>query len=179
MVDCEYDEGGELDDTWINQIEEEEKEYNSFYKEPNETIKVFYTYINCENKIYHIKKDNIELNNNILDKITLLYLLKKHQNHNNISHKLISILQYNIDLEPQELVLYLKKEENFNFLSIKSNIMAIKWDDTVNLLKDLNSLHILFYESSKLKKNHTKNQTKKVFIKPNRKLKRKLTRKKT
>ena len=29
MVDCEYDEGGELDDTWINQIEEEEKEYNS------------------------------------------------------------------------------------------------------------------------------------------------------
>ena len=87
----------ELDDTWIKEIEEEEKEYNSFYKEQNETIKVFYTYINCENKIYHIKKDNIELDNNILDKITLLYLLKKHQNHNNISHKLISILQYNID----------------------------------------------------------------------------------
>ena len=88
-------------------------------------------------------------------------------------------MQYNIDLAPQELSLYMRKEENFNFLSIRSNINDIKWDDTVNLFKDLNSLHILFYESSKLKKNHTKNQTKKVFIKPNRKLKRKLTRKKT
>ena len=173
MDDYELEE--ELDDTWIKQIEEEEKDYNSFYKEPNETIKIFYTYIDKENKIYHIKKESIIINNNILDKITLLFLLRKHRNHNNIKHKLISILQYNVDLEPQEVVLYLKNEENFNFLSIKSNIMEIKWDNTVNLLKDLNSLHILFYEAPKTRKNHTK----KVFIKPIRKLKANVTRKKT
>ena len=95
--------------------------------------------------------------------------------HNNKKHNLISILQYNIDLAPQELSLYMRKEENFNFLSIRSNINDIKWDDTVNLFKDLNSLHILFYESS----NSRKNQTKKIFIRSNRKLKRKSTRKKT
>ena len=32
----------ELDDSWIKEIEEEEKEYNSFYREENELIKVFY-----------------------------------------------------------------------------------------------------------------------------------------
>ena len=36
----------ELDDSWIKEIEEEEKDYNSFYKEENEMIKVVYIYIN-------------------------------------------------------------------------------------------------------------------------------------
>ena len=165
----------ELDDLWIKQLEKEENLYNSFYREPNEMIKIFYTYINGDNKVYHIKKDTIALEDNILQKVRLLFLLKKHRNHNNKKHNLISILQYNIDLAPQELSLYMRKEENFNFLSIQSNINDIKWDDTVNLFKDLNSLHILFYESS----NSRKNQTKKIFIRSNRKLKRKSTRKKT
>ena len=171
----DYELKEELDDTWIKEIEEEEKEYNSFYKETNDTIKIFYTYINKANKIYHIKKESIILNDNMLDKITLLCLLRKHRNHNNIKHKLISILQYNIDLEPEELVLYLKNDENFNFLSIKSNIMEIKWDDTINLFRDLNSLHILFYESPRI----SKNQNRKIFIKSSRKLKANVTRKKT
>ena len=59
----------------------------------------------------------IELSNSILNKINLLCLLKKHRNYNNKKHKLISILQYNIDLAPQELSLYLKKEENFILIS--------------------------------------------------------------
>ena len=35
----------ELDDSWIKEIEEEEKDYNSFYKEENETVRVNYIYI--------------------------------------------------------------------------------------------------------------------------------------
>ena len=54
----DYELKEELDDTWIKEIEEEEKEYNSFYKETNDTIKIFYTYINKANKIYHIKKES-------------------------------------------------------------------------------------------------------------------------
>ena len=168
-------EDEELDDLWIKQLEKEENLYNSFYREPNEMVKIFYTYINGDNKVYHIKKDTIALEDNILQKVRLLFLLKKHRIYNNKKHNLISILQYNIDLAPQELSLYMRKEENFNFLSIRSNINDIKWDDTVNLFKDLNSLHILFYEASSSRKN----QTKKIFISSNRKLKRKSTRKKT
>jgi len=53
--------------------------------------------------------------------------------------------------------------------------MEIKWDDTINLFRDLNSLHILFYESPRI----SKNQTRKIFIKSSRKLKANVTRKKT
>ena len=55
----DYELKEELDDTWIKEIEEEEKEYNSFYKEENETIELVYIYINKENKIYYVKKDMV------------------------------------------------------------------------------------------------------------------------
>ena len=163
-----------IDEDWITQIEQEEKEYNSFYKEENETIELVYIYINKENKIYYVKKDMVVLENKILDKTKLLFLLKNNKKYNNKQHKLISILQYNIDLSPQELSLYLKNEDNFNFLSIKSSLTDLKWDDTINLFKDMNSLHIIYYEESKSKKGNTK----KIYIRKNAKLKRRKSRKK-
>jgi hypothetical protein len=176
MSEYEIESSGDelIDEEWITQIEQEEKEYNSFYKEENETIELVYIYINKENKIYYVKKDMVVLENKILDKTKLLFLLKNNKKYNNKQHKLISILQYNIDLSPQELSLYLKNEENFNFLSIKSNLTDLKWDDTINLFKDMNSLHIIYYEESKSKKGNTK----KIYIRNNAKLKRRKSRKK-
>ena len=163
----------ELDDSWIKEIEEEEKEYNSFYREENELIKVFYVYINKENKIYYVKKEDIMLEDKKIDKTKLVFLLKKNKIHNNTNHKLISILQYNIDLSPEDLGLYLKNNDNFNFLTVKSSLSELKWDDTINLFKDLNSLHILYYDDNKAKKSTTK----KVYIRKlnKRKSRRKLT----
>ena len=165
----------ELDDSWIKEIEEEEKDYNSFYKEENEMIKVVYIYINKENKIYYVKKENIMLEDKRLDKTKLIFLLKKNKTYNNKNHKLISILQYNIDLSPEDLGLYLKNNDDFSFLTIKSSLSELKWDDTINLFKDLNSLHILYYDDTKDKKNTTK----KVYIRKLNKRKRKSRRKLT
>ena len=69
----------ELDDSWIKEIEEEEKDYNSFYKEENEMIKVVYIYINKENKIYYVKKENLVLEDKRIDKTKLIFLLKKNK----------------------------------------------------------------------------------------------------
>ena len=67
----------EMDDKWLDELEEEEEEYDIFYKDITDIIKVNYIYINDEKKIYHIKKENIDLDSNILDKAHLIYLLKK------------------------------------------------------------------------------------------------------
>ena len=58
MSEYEIESSGDelIDEEWITQIEQEEKEYNSFYKEENETIELVYIYINKENKIYYVKK---------------------------------------------------------------------------------------------------------------------------
>jgi hypothetical protein len=162
----------DLDDAWLQKLEEEEEEYDIFYKDIIDLIEVNYIYINETKNIYHIKKDSIDLDDNILNKEHLIYLLKKNKEFNNISHKIISILQYNIDIKPEEINLFMKKPDNFNFLTVKENINDIKWEDTINLFKDINTLYIIYYKPPyKLKK-----QTKKIYIR--QKLKHKKTKKK-
>ena len=113
--------------------------------------------------------------NNKINREELIYLLKKNKNNNNKNHKLISVLQYNIDLEPEEVLNYLKHKEKYNFLTIVSKINDILWNDTISIFKNLNSLHIVYYEEPINKSSNTK----KVYIR-NGKLKRKKhTRKRT
>jgi len=105
-----------------------------------------------------------------LNKIQLIFLLKNNKTHNGKNHKLISILQYNIDLSPEEVCPYLKKNDDYNFLSVKSSLSELKWDDSINLFKDLNSLHIIYYE-----KGVSSSNTKKIYISGKRKSRKKLT----
>ena len=167
MSDYESD----LDDSWLQDWEKEEEEYDIFYKDITDLIRVNYIYISEKKKIYHIKKETIDLEDNILDKAHLIYLLKKNKEFNNTSHKIISILQYNIDIKPQDVNLFVKKPDNFNFLKVNENIDDIKWEDSINLFKDINTLYIIYYKPPyKPRKN-----TKKIYIKE--KLKRKKTKK--
>ena len=136
-------------------------------------MRVNYIYVDNNRKIYHIKKDSIDLEDGNLSKEELIYLLKKNKDYNEVKHKIISILQYNIDLSPENINNYIKSPESFNFLKVNENIDSLKWNDSINLFKDINSLYIIYYKPPK----KTGKQTKKIYIK--QKLKRKKTRKKT
>lgn len=163
------------DNSWMDILEKEEKDYKSFYKENVDIIKIFFTYVDSNNNIYYVKKDNLLIENNKIRREELIYLLKKNKINNKKNHKLISVLQYNIDLEPEDVLNYLKYKEKYNFLTVVSKVNDIIWNDTINIFKNLNSLHIVYYEEP-IK--NTSN-TKKVYIR-NGKLKRnKHTRKRT
>merc|ERR1711871_901439 len=101
MSDYESD----LDDDWLKDLEKEEEEYDIFYKDITDLIKVNYIYISEKKKIYHIKKETIDLEDNVLDKAHLIYLLK-----------------------------------------VNENIDDIKWEDSINLFKDINTLYIIYYK---------------------------------
>ena len=173
-IDVSSDE--ELEDTsWMDVLEKEEEDYKSFYKENIDIVKIFYTYVDSNNKIYYVKKDNLLIENNKINRDELIYILKKNKQNNKKNHKLISVLQYNIDLEPEEVLNYLKYKENYNFLTVVSKVNDILWNDTISIFKNLNSLHIVYYEEQGKKSSNTK----KVYIR-NKKLKRnKHTRKRT
>ena len=173
-IDVYSDE--ELEDTsWMDILEKQEEDYKSFYKENVEIVKIFYTYVDSDNKIYYVKKDNLLIENNKINRNELIYILKKNKQNNKKNHKLISVLQYNIDLEPEEVLNYLKYKENYNFLTVVSKVNDILWNDTISIFKNLNSLHVIYYEEPVKKSNNTK----KVYIR-NKKLKRnKHTRKRT
>ena len=173
-IDVYSDE--ELEDTsWMDILEKQEEDYKSFYKENVDIVKIFYTYVDSDNKIYYVKKDNLLIENNKINRNELIYILKKNKQNNKKNHKLISVLQYNIDLEPEEVLNYLKYKENYNFLTVVSKVNDILWNDTISIFKNLNSLHVIYYEEPVKKSSNTK----KVYIR-NKKLKRnKHTRKRT
>ena len=75
-IDVSSDE--ELEDTsWMDVLEKEEEDYKSFYKENIDIVKIFYTYVDSNNKIYYVKKDNLLIENNKINRDELIYILKK------------------------------------------------------------------------------------------------------
>ena len=56
---------------------------------------------------------------------------------------------------------YLDDTELYNFLKIEKNIQDIHWNDSIALFKDMNSLHIIYYEKNNSKRN---NYTKRIKL---------------
>ena len=157
------------DDEWLTQIEEEDKLYNDFYYENTENVWIYYLYINKKKELEYIKSENIFLNNKMISKENLLYLLRTNSILNKRKHSLKSIIQYNVDLKPENVINYLRKPNQYNFFDTKPKIEDIKWKDTISLFQDLNCLYILYQERNKTnqgtKKNYKKrhNKTKKTI----------------
>ena len=101
-----------------------------------------------------------------MSKERLLYLLKTNIKRENKKYGLLSILQYNINLKPEEITNYIEDSSNYNFLNTKREINDILWEDTINIFQDINKLYIVFYEKKITNKN-----TKKVYIKHKNKTK--------
>ena len=74
------------DDEWLTQIEEEDKLYNDFYYENTENVWIYYLYINKKKELEYIKSENIFLNNKMISKENLLYLLKTNSILNKRKH---------------------------------------------------------------------------------------------
>ena len=150
----------ELDSQWIRDFEETDELYSDFYTEQLESVRLFVLYVDKRNKLFHTKKELITLENGVISKENLIGILKQYMTYNNKKYRPISIMKWNIDLLPEEITKYLKNQEKYNFLSIEEKIEDIKFDDSVTLFHDINSLYIVFHRSWE----SYKNRTKKIYI---------------
>tara|TARA_Y100000389_G_scaffold84397_1_gene81044 strand:+ start:6972 stop:7517 length:546 start_codon:yes stop_codon:yes gene_type:complete len=160
-MDVNYDSDNVMNDDWIHEIEETEKNFLPFYNEENEEIEVVHAFINTKNEIQFCTKETIELNDGIISKEYLKSLIKKRRKQNKIKYKVISLLQYNIDLTPSDVDHYIQKPENYNFFSKKKKITDIKWNDSINFFKSLNTLYILYRELDKANNKLTRKKSRK------------------
>ena len=153
------------DISWIKQFETEDEEYKDFYSEPVDSVRLLLLYVSKKNYLFHIKKDTIVLENNCLSKDSLIEILRTYMKHNNKKYRPISILKYNINLEPEEVELYVKDSNNINFLSAEKSIDSIHFEDSIALFQNLNSIYIIFHENCQ----SWHNKTKKIYIRNIRK----------
>jgi len=89
---------------------------------------------------------------------------------NDNNYSLLSIIKYNIILNPQDITTFLKTSKidyyNDYFFTTLKHIDTIYFEKTINMFQDLNTLFIIFYEKDKNNEsaNSIKNNTKKIYL---------------
>lgn len=162
-MDLDYDR---LDDDWINNFENTDKLYKDFYKDDLYYVNLRVIYINRGNEIEKLKQESFLMSKpNNITREEILEILKKNSIDNDKRYSLLSILKYNIVLEPDEVKLYLNNGNGEEYLSIIKNIDGVVFNKSINMFHDLNDLILIFYEKSlELKKPNANNTTKKVYL---------------
>ena len=95
------------------------------------------------------------MDNQKITKEKLIYLLKSNKIFKKHKYSLSSIHKYNIDLAPNDVLLYLKNPSKFHFFE-RTSIKDIEWKDSISLFQDLNCLYIIYVEKKKKNPSCTK-----------------------
>ena len=144
----------EIDNKWLKEIKDNEKDYNDFYKEKPTSIKIYHLYVNRENQVDFSKTETYLLNttngkNATLHKDTLISIIKKNSSSNNIQYKLLSLLKFNLDIDPEDVIsLAIHKKDGSEYLSSESVLRDIVFNDTVCIFQDINSLFMVYHEKA-------------------------------
>ena len=149
-----------LDTSWIDDFKKTERIYNEFYKEPVKSINIYLMYVNKENELEHIHSDKCLLNENgLLKREIIISFIKRYQLLFSIHYKLLSLLKYNIDLEPTDIKDFTLEDvtlSNKRFIHSERYLEDIHYNDSIHMFQDLNALFFLFYEEKPAAMNNTK-----------------------
>lgn len=153
----------EFDSEWIKDYEEKENEYKKFYKEEVNIIDVIFLYINHDNEIYNVKNFKEYIANSQINYERIIEIIKNYQNNMNVKHKLMALLNYKIDIDPENIKQLFNYDINPGTLYSIKNINNINFDKTINLLQDLNSLIFIFKVKS-IDKNNKNTTTRRITL---------------
>jgi hypothetical protein len=165
----------DLDISWIQDFEKIDNEYKNYYTEDISFIRIHSVYINKNNEIEKVREEKMLLKTlGILQKEELLSIIKHNAFSNEIKYSLLSILKFNINLEPIHLKTFLRNKNSdigTQFLHSVKNIDSIKFDKSITMFHDINEIIIIFHQKIHKNGEESKNRTKKVFINSNSKKK--------
>ena len=154
----------DIDDSWIKEFKEKEDAYNDFYKEETRSIRLYFLYVNTSNTLESIKSDSLILEEKgVVTKDQLVSIIKRNQRSNTVKYRLLSLIKFNIDIEPCDVMSFVdgtdKSREEFT--TSERYLDDIKFQDTICMLQDLNSLFFVFYEDNRKTPHST---TKKIVM---------------
>jgi hypothetical protein len=158
----------EIDDLDISWIQEQERIQNiqsNYYREPMESINTYFIYINQNQYIDKILCEKYDLYTNngcsLLNKETLLQIIQNKKIKTNYSkYKLIDILQYHVELEPEHIQTFVNnrepEESSQNILKNISFFDEIKFSPSIFIFHGINCLYFVFQEVEIIKQNARK-----------------------
>lgn len=166
IIKIENDDSDKLNDEWVHCFDKVDELYKDFYKDDVYYVDIKILYVNRKNEIEKIKQSPFLMTRtNCICREEILEILKKCSLEDDRKYSLLSILRYNILLEPDEIKEYLLDHSNINYLNIIKNIDTIYFEKTINMFQDLNDIILIFYEkSNELKETDPNNCTKRIYF---------------
>jgi len=157
-----------LDDDWLTKFATSDKLYQDFYKDDVYYTDVHFVYVSKGSEIVTVKQEPFLFNNkNYITREELIGLIKRNSVVDSTRYSVMSILKYNITLDPVDIKSFVLGQEE-NYLTPIKNIDTIKFDKTIHMLQDINDLLIVLYEKPSTNPN---NSTRKVYLNTKPKLK--------
>ena len=162
-----------LDDTWIQDFDKIDKPYQDFYKENVYYVPINIFYVNKENEIDKITNEIFFLkNHNVISREEIIDIIKRNSLYNKNNYSLLSILKYNITINPEDVCDFSRKNGNENieyynsqFLTVLQHIDSIFFEKTISMFQELNTLFIIFYEKDNSNNSKIANNcTKKIYL---------------
>lgn len=167
-------DSSDIDFSWIDKIR---CCHTNYIREPINSIKLFFIYINSNLEIDYVSND-VEILMNIptnipsnISKERLLHIMQNKRHHNNKKYRLDDILSFQIHLEPENIQSFVSSTTTNTFLKSLPIFDDISCIPSIFIFHDIASLYFLFHEidtshKSILKNNNNVNHriTKKVHI---------------
>ena len=163
-----------LDQDYILQYENNYLKKIKIQKTRIDKIKAYSLYI-INNELCHIKVNSIFLENNILPKEKLLYLIKKTQFYNEKKYKLVSLLKFDLNINIEELIEQKNVNTASDYLDSLKILETIKFNNNIDLITDINSIFLIFNKNKNDHNTSSNNTTKRIYIQSLKKTKRKTT----
>lgn len=161
-----------LNDDWIVNFENIDNLYKDFYKDNLYYTNIYSIYINKDNEIDKLTNESFLLTKpNYITREEIIRILKnKTSDTESKKYSLLSILKYNIFLDVDEVIPFLKCDSqdleyyNNKFLTSVKNVDAIYFENTISMFHDLNDVFFLFYEKQNTNQRTPHNITKKIYL---------------
>lgn len=140
------------DTSWIDDFKKAESVYNDFYKEPVNTITIYLLYVNKDNELDHLHTDKCILSEDgYIKRDVILSFIKRYQFLFSLRYKLLSLIKYNIDLEPTDIHDFLYEDittSDKRFITSEKYLNDIHFDKSIHMFQDMNGLFFIFYEDT-------------------------------
>ena len=163
----------ELDTDWIdfeNKIAQENK-YDTFYRTSVNEVKATFIFVDKDNTVIHMKRENVKINSGIFKRIKIVDLIRKYRKLNNQTYSLYALLQYNYSISPDR-VLQNRLGDRDEFFKVITHIQDVFFEKTIDYFNSINDLIFVMKPMRS-----SQSQTKKIYITASKKKRKRKTRK--
>jgi hypothetical protein len=133
--------------SWIKEEENLLQIQEKFQREPMESIKCFFLFINQNKYIEQIIDETIEVHNNMISKERVLKIVEaKKSIKSDVKYAFLDSWMFLVDLEPENIQAYSQMEVSSQFITKLSFVDDIVVPLSIFIFHDLNALYFLFQE---------------------------------